>query len=130
MVFINRRTELDHLERLCSAVVGGTTQRHLAFVGVRRIGKSLLLAHYIESNPPALRIPFQVDEASTSFPMFLMTMLRAAVGVAAHRAGLPSLLGLPQTRCNVGRVPGQRFRRRKLSIDRVGRALQLRGIGQ
>ncbi|HET7767948.1 MAG TPA: hypothetical protein VFN74_04170, partial [Chloroflexota bacterium] len=91
MVFVNRRMELDRIRQLARAVVASRAERHLAIVGVRRIGKSRLIEHYVESGPPLPVAVVQVDAASTTIPAFLLAMVRETVNAVARARGQPGL---------------------------------------
>ncbi len=90
MPFVNRRRELDRLRQFARAVEAGRPERHLAFIGPRRIGKSRLIERYLEDERPFVAIVLQVDEASTTMQAFLLSMVRATIsGLAHHRARPP-----------------------------------------
>ncbi|MBI4493652.1 MAG: ATP-binding protein [Chloroflexi bacterium] len=91
MVFVNRRDELDRLSRFAEAVARGPIARHLAFTGVRRIGKSRLLSRFVETHPEHTIVAVQVDEASTTLQGFLLAIMRATIDGLARRAGHPPL---------------------------------------
>src|SRR5216683_2795784 len=90
MVFVDRRAELDHIDRLAVAAEAGRPERHLALVGVRRIGKSRLIEHYVETHPNAIAVIVSVDAATTNPQAFLVGMVRASVdAVARATSGTP-----------------------------------------
>lgn len=91
MIFVNRRDELYRLDRFAEAVERGSVERHLAFVGVRRIGKSRILAHFVETRPALTAVVVQVDEACTTPQAFLLYMARATADALARSAGRPAL---------------------------------------
>lgn len=84
MAFVNRLQELDRIGQLARALVAGRAERHLAVVGVRRIGKSRLIEHYVESAPPLPVAVVQVDAASTTIQAFLLAMVRESVNAVAR----------------------------------------------
>ncbi|MHB1161366.1 MAG: AAA family ATPase [Chloroflexota bacterium] len=87
MIFINRRDELDRLDRLAEAVGRGQAERHLAFVGVRRMGKSRLVSRFVETRPEVITAVVQMDEASTTLQAFLLYFVRATVDGLGRHAG-------------------------------------------
>lgn len=91
MVFVNRRLELDRIAQIARAAVTGRVERHLAMVGVRRIGKSRLIEHYVESAPPLPVVVVQVDAASTTIQAFLLAMVRETINAIARYRGQASL---------------------------------------
>src|SRR5215469_6594126 len=107
MAFVNRRLELARIVQFVEGVQAGTPERHLALVGVRRIGKSRIIERYLETKPPVVAIAVQMDEATTTLQTFLLTMVRAVlVGLARH-AGIeppPAGAGLVQLATTAGRV--------------------------
>jgi hypothetical protein len=98
MVFVDRRAELDRIDRLAAAAKAGRPERHLALVGVRRIGKSRLIEHYVETHPDAVAVIVSVDAATTNPQAFLVGVVRAcvdAVARATRGAPLPSRIAGP-----------------------------------
>lgn len=87
VAFVNRKAELAYIEQLARATVAGWPERHLALVGVRRIGKSRLLEHYCDQAPLAVA-HLGVDSAASTIPLFLREMVRATVNGFARRRGL------------------------------------------
>lgn len=53
MAFINRIAELDYVRRLAEEARAGREKRHVAFVGVRRIGKSRIVEQIGRRGPVA-----------------------------------------------------------------------------
>jgi hypothetical protein len=64
----------------------GRPERHLAFVGVRRIGKSRLIEHYRDTASVAVAYG-PMDSAATTLAVFLQAMVRATVNALALRRG-------------------------------------------
>lgn len=91
MPFVNRRVELERIGQLARQAQAGRPERHLAFVGVRRIGKSRLIDHYRESSPPLAIVRLQVDSAASTIPVFLRTVVRETVNALARRRGVRML---------------------------------------
>lgn len=90
MAFINRRIHLQYIEQLARATVAGRPERHLALIGVRRIGKSRLIEHYRDSSPPVALVHIGLDSAAVTMPQFLREVVRATVnGVARKRVQVP-----------------------------------------
>src|SRR5262245_35692259 len=86
VVFVNRKRELGRIEELARAARDGRPERHLAFVGVRRIGKSRLIEHYRDTAPIAVAY-VRMDSAATTLAVFLRAMVRATVNALALRRG-------------------------------------------
>jgi hypothetical protein len=123
MAFVNRRLELARIVQFVQGVQAGTPERHLALVGVRRIGKSRIIEHYLEARPPVVAITVQMDEATTTLQTFLLTTVRAVlVGLARHAGVEPppagaSLVQLATTAGRVGDRVGEVVGR---ALDRAG----------
>ncbi|MBI4491899.1 MAG: hypothetical protein HY690_03800 [Chloroflexi bacterium] len=90
MAFVNRLVELALIEQLAQAAIAGRPERHLAFVGVRRIGKSRIVERYRDQAPPLAVAHVGIDSAAATIPQFLREMVRATVnGVARRNGGAP-----------------------------------------
>src|SRR5436309_15703780 len=87
MAFVNRRLELARIVQFVQGVQAGTTERHLALGGIRRIGKSRIIEHYLEARPPVVAVAVQMDAAMTTLQTFLLTMIRAVLVGRARYAG-------------------------------------------
>ena len=89
MPFVNRLSELQRIEQLAREARRGRPERHLAFVGVRRIGKSRIIEHYRDDAPEVVVVSVQMDSATSTIPTFLRTMVRETLNGLARRRGVP-----------------------------------------
>jgi hypothetical protein len=91
VAFVNRIVELDYIHRLAEQTRAARKKRHLAFIGVRRIGKSWIVARYAANNPPLAVAEVAVDSASATLPQFLRAFVRATVNGVARLRNEPEL---------------------------------------
>lgn len=91
MAFVNRKVQLGYIEQLARAAITGRPERHLALVGVRRIGKSRLIEQYRDGAPPLAVAHVKMDSAAATIPQFLREMVRATVNGVARRRGVAPL---------------------------------------
>lgn len=88
-LFIDRRTQLSRLEQFARTVRDGTPERHLAFLGVRRIGKSRLVERFRDLRHGVAIVSFETDEAATTLQAFLLEIVRATIAAVAVHVGQP-----------------------------------------
>lgn len=84
MPFINRHTELDRLRLFAQEIARGTPERHLALVGIRRIGKSRIVEQFLTEHRDAIMVVVAIDAAAATLQTYLMTMTRAVLAALAR----------------------------------------------
>lgn len=94
MPFVNRFVERAKMDVLAADVRSGTTERHLALVGPRRIGKSRLLSDFRGRTAPGkdlVAVEVAIDQASATPSSYLTVMVRGVVNAFSWRAGRAGL---------------------------------------
>ena len=93
MPFVNRFAERHRMDFLAADVQRELTERHLALVGPRRIGKSRLLTDYRDraaATGAVATVEIAVDSAASTLPTFLLEMVRGVTaGFLRHASHRP-----------------------------------------
>ncbi|MBA2240203.1 MAG: ATP-binding protein [Solirubrobacterales bacterium] len=91
-LFVNRARELGEFDILLDALARGR-RRHLALLGLRRIGKTMLLDEVRRRHPEAAVAYLALDEVVSSPEEFARALLGETLRVAARQAGVVLPLG-------------------------------------
>ena len=91
MAFVNRRRELQLLETLAQATARAYPARHLALTGVRRIGKSEILRHFVSTHPDLIVVALDVDKVVPTFRHLFLAFIRAGLDAYLRSARLELL---------------------------------------